>query len=95
MVERIPPHNEEAERCALGASMLSKDALYDVIEEVTADDFYNENHREIYKAIMDLYRENSPVDMLTVCETLKKRKHWTWWEAEHISRHSQQQCRLP
>ena len=41
MVERIPPHNEEAERCALGASMLSKDALYDVIEEVTADDFYN------------------------------------------------------
>ena len=74
MVERIPPHNEEAERCALGASMLSKDALYDVIEEVTADDFYNENHREIYKAIMDLYRENSPVDMLTVCETLKKKK---------------------
>ena len=74
MVERIPPHNEEAERCALGASMLSKDALYDVIEEVTADDFYNENHREIFKAIMDLYRENAPVDMLTVCETLKKKK---------------------
>ena len=54
MVERIPPHNEEAERCVLGAAMLSKDALYDVIEEVTADDFYNENHREIFNAIMDL-----------------------------------------
>ncbi|MDD7601173.1 MAG: replicative DNA helicase [Firmicutes bacterium] len=74
MVERIPPHNEEAERCVLGAAMLSKDALYDVIEEVTADDFYNENHREIFNAIMDLYRDSTPVDMLTVCETLKKKK---------------------
>ena len=61
MVERIPPHNEEAERCVLGAAMLSKDALYDVIEEVTADDFYNENHREIFNAIMDLYRDSTPV----------------------------------
>ncbi|MCI6012673.1 MAG: replicative DNA helicase [Firmicutes bacterium] len=74
MVERIPPHNEEAERCVLGAAMLSKDALYDVVEEVTADDFYNENHREIFNAIMDLYRDSTPVDMLTVCETLKKKK---------------------
>lgn len=74
MVERIPPHNEEAERCVLGAAMLNKDALYDVIEEVTADDFYNESHREIFKAIMDLYRDNSPVDMLTVCEELKRKK---------------------
>ena len=71
MKERIPPHNEEAERCVLGAAMLSKDAMFDVIEEVKADDFYNENHKEIFNAIMDLYRDNKPVDMLTVCEELK------------------------
>ncbi len=74
MVERIPPHNEEAERCVLGAAMLSKDAMYDVIEEVKADDFYNESHKEIFNAIMDLYRDNKPVDMLTVCEELKTKK---------------------
>ena len=74
MKERIPPHNEEAERCVLGAAMLSKDAMYDVIEEVKADDFYNESHREIFHAIMDLYRDNKPVDMLTVCEELKTKK---------------------
>ena len=74
MKERIPPHNEEAERCVLGAAMLSKDAMYDVIEEVKADDFYNESHREIFNAIMDLYRDNKPVDMLTVCEELKTKK---------------------
>ena len=74
MKERIPPHNEEAERCVLGAAMLSKDAMYAVIEEVKADDFYNESHKEIFNAIMDLYRDNKPVDMLTVCEELKTKK---------------------
>ena len=74
MIERIPPHNEEAERSVLGAAMLNKDAFYDVIEEVSADDFYNESHREIFSAMMDLYKNNSPVDMLTVCEELKKKK---------------------
>ncbi len=74
MKERIPPHNEEAERCVLGAAMLSRDAMFDVIEEVKADDFYNENHKEIFNAIMDLYRDNKPVDMLTVCEELKTKK---------------------
>lgn len=78
MVEKIPPHNEEAERSALGAAMLSKDALYDVLEEVSADDFYNESHKEIFHAIVELYRQNSPVDMLTVCEELKKEKRWRW-----------------
>ncbi|MCI8349272.1 MAG: replicative DNA helicase [Firmicutes bacterium] len=73
-MERIPPHNEEAERSALGAAMLSKDALMDVVEEVRSEDFYNESHREIFDAIVRLYRENSAVDMLTVCEELKKHK---------------------
>ncbi|MDD5927792.1 MAG: replicative DNA helicase [Firmicutes bacterium] len=74
MIERIPPHNEEAERSVLGAVMLNKDVLSDVLEEVTADDFYNESHREIFRAVWNLYNENTAVDMLTVCEELKKRK---------------------
>ena len=74
MIERIPPHNEEAERSVLGAIMLSRDVLSEVLEEVTADDFYNESHREIFRAIWELYKENTAVDMLTVCEELKKRK---------------------
>lgn len=74
MIERIPPHNEEAERSVLGAVMLNKDILSEVLEEVSADDFYNESHREIFRAIWELYKENTAVDMLTVCEELKKRK---------------------
>ncbi len=73
-MERIPPHNEEAERSAIGAAMLSKDALIDVAEEVKPEDFYNESHREIFDAIITLYRQNTAVDMLTVCEELNRKK---------------------
>lgn len=73
-MERIPPHNEEAERSALGAAMLSKDALLDVAEEVRPEDFYNESHREIFDAIMKLYHDNVAADLLTVSEELSRRK---------------------
>ena len=74
MVERIPPHNIEAERSVLGAAMLDKDVLLDILEEVKAEDFYSEAHKEIFGAIWELYKENSAVDMLTVCDMLKRRK---------------------
>lgn len=70
---RIPPHSRDAEVSVLGSSMLSKDALYDVAEKVVPSDFYEKNHQEIFEAIMDIHRRNAPVDVLTVCEELKKR----------------------
>ena len=73
MEGRIPPHSVEAEKSVLGAAMLSKDALFDVVEVVRAEDFYDENHKEIFKAMLDLHRKNAPVDALTVAEELKKR----------------------
>lgn len=72
MSERIPPHNEEAEKSVLGAAMLSKDALFEVLETVKPRDFYNPQHREIFNAITSLYRKGEPVDTLTVSEELKK-----------------------
>lgn len=73
MAERIPPHNIEAERSTLGALMLNKEIVMDVFEAVQAEDFYNENHKEIFQACWELYKSNSAIDMLTVCEELKKR----------------------
>jgi replicative DNA helicase len=73
MEGRIPPHSIEAEKSVLGAALLSKDALYDVIEVVRADDFYDANHKEIFQAMMELQRRNAPIDALTVAEELRKR----------------------
>ncbi len=73
MVERIPPHNAEAEKSVLGAAMLSKDALADVIDHVGPEDFYDAAHREIFEVMVDLFRNNVSVDIVTVCEALRKR----------------------
>ena len=74
MVEKIPPHNAEAERSVLGAALLSKDALADVIDVVRTEDFYDKAHREIFDAMLELFRNSKSVDMVTVCEELKKNK---------------------
>lgn len=73
MEGRIPPHSIEAEKSVLGAALLSKDALYDVVEVVRAEDFYDQNHKEIFSAILELHRKSVPVDVITVAEELKKR----------------------
>lgn len=73
MQERIPPHSEEAEKSVLGAAMLSKDALLDVLEVVKPIDFYNAKHREIFAAISEMNSRNQAVDCLTVTEELRKR----------------------
>ena len=74
MEERIPPHSDDAERSVLGSVMKNKEALFDVLEILTPDDFYSEIHKEIVSAVRDLNRASSPVDVLTVSEELKKRK---------------------
>lgn len=73
MDQRIPPHSIEAEKSVLGAALLSKDALYDIMENVKAQDFYDGNHKEIFNAIVDLSKKNVPVDALTVSEELNRR----------------------
>lgn len=72
MAERIPPQSLDAEKSVLGSCMLSKDALYSVMEVVRASDFYSKTHEEIFKAITNLYRQQKPVDSITVIEELKK-----------------------
>ena len=69
-----PPHNLDAEQSVLGAILLSDRALYAlVIEEgLMAEDFYRERHGLIYQAMLDLYNENEPVDVLTVTDRLRQ-----------------------
>ena len=73
-MERIPPHNDDAEKSVLGSIILDKDVLFEVLEFLKPEDFYSEMHKEIYTAIVELNRKNEPVDTLTVAEELKKRK---------------------
>ena len=73
-MERIPPHNLEAEKSVIGAAMLDKEVVFDVLEVVRAEDFYSKANREIFTVITDLQKSSTPVDVLTVTDELKKRK---------------------
>ncbi|MDR2132645.1 MAG: replicative DNA helicase [Clostridiales Family XIII bacterium] len=74
MNERIPPHSDDAEKSVLGAIMLDKDALFNVMEILKSEDFYSDAHREVYRAAEELCRKSAPVDTLTVSDELKRRK---------------------
>lgn len=71
---RVPPHSQDAEESVLGAMLLDKDAVIAVAEFLSADDFYDERLKDIYKACIELYEERVPIDVLTVSEKLKKNK---------------------
>jgi replicative DNA helicase len=68
-----PPHSLEAEQSVLGALLLSERAMYAlVIEEgLKPADFYRERHQLIYAAMLSLYDESEPIDVLTVIERLR------------------------
>jgi len=68
-----PPHSLEAEQSVLGGILLSDRAMYGlVIEEgLKPEDFYRERHQVIYEAMLSLYAEPQPVDVLTVSEHLR------------------------
>jgi len=72
-LSRIPPHNLEAEQSILGALLIDRNALSEVSGRLRTDAFYLEKHREIYDAIMSLYEESLPVDIITVSDELQRR----------------------
>lgn len=73
LLGRVPPHSTEAEQSVLGSILLDKDVLPDIASRLKSEDFYMEQHREIYEAVLDLYEQNQPVDLITVSEQLAKR----------------------
>jgi replicative DNA helicase len=72
MSGRIPPHSIEAERAVLGAILLNKDAFDAVSSIVKAEDFYSDNHRVIYEAIVSIIGKNQRADYVLLSEELKK-----------------------
>lgn len=71
---RIPPHLDEAEECVLGSLLIDKDAIISVVEILRPEHFYQDAHAKICKAILSLYEDRQPVDIVTLKDKLKKQK---------------------
>src|SRR5687767_12735388 len=69
---KLPPQALDLEEAVLGALMLEKNALNAVVEFLKPEHFYVEAHKEIYTAIVELFKSSEPVDMRTVVNQLRK-----------------------
>lgn len=72
MVEKIQPQDLDSEQSVLGAMMMSKDAIALAIGKLKPRHFYRSQHSVIYESILNLYKKNEPVDLVTVSDELKK-----------------------
>jgi replicative DNA helicase len=68
---KLPPHSVEAEQSVLGGLLLEASALDKISDLMTADDFYRQEHRLIFRQIVRLSEQAKPVDVITVAEALE------------------------
>ncbi|MHB8598007.1 MAG: replicative DNA helicase [Ktedonobacteraceae bacterium] len=72
-MEKLLPQNIEAERGVLGSIIIDPEAIVQVADFLTAEDFYRDAHRTIYAVIVQLYEQREAADFITICDELERR----------------------
>jgi len=70
---KIPPSDIVAEQAVLGSMLVDSEAAIKAIEILQPEDFYREDNKEVYAAMLELFGRGKPIDFLTVKENLKLR----------------------
>ena len=70
ITERGLPHSLDAERCVLGSIILENESIYQVLDVLSGDDFYAENHRILYDRFVELITKSRGVDLIIIKEEL-------------------------
>ncbi len=65
-IGKVPPHDIDAEQAVIGSMLTDKDAVVDAVETLKSDDFYRQDNKTIYEAILNLYNRAEPIDIITV-----------------------------
>lgn len=74
MATRSMPQNNDAEMSVLGVAFLDEKLISKICEEVNRDMFYNEKNQHIFDAIVSLYKNKIPIDIMTIKDELDKKK---------------------
>lgn len=69
---RIPPNNPDAEESVLGSMLIDSESIPEVRDILKAQSFYREKNKWIYEALMQLDDNHEPIDLITVCDVLRK-----------------------
>lgn len=69
-IGKIPPNDVEAEQAVLGAMLLEKESVISAMEVLKPEDFYREENKLIFSAMLGLYGRSEPIDIITVKDEL-------------------------
>lgn len=73
LIKRVLPHSIEAEQAVVGAMLMDRDAILTSSEIVSGEDFYQTAYGVIFDAVVEIYNEGKPVDLITLQERLKEK----------------------
>ena len=73
LIKRILPHSEEAERSVIGCMIMSRDAILAASELLSGEDFYQQQLGVVFDAMVELFNEGKPVDLVTLQDRLKEK----------------------
>ncbi len=71
---KVPPYSSEAEQSVLWCLLIDSEIIISIWDLLEASDFYDNHNVKIYDAIFDLYKEDRPIDLITVKEKLEDKK---------------------
>ena len=74
LIKRVLPHSIEAEQAVVGSMLMDRDAILTSSEIVSGEDFYQTAYGVIFDAVVEIYNEGKPVDLITLQERLKEKK---------------------
>ena len=70
--DRIPPHNDDAERAVIGAMLIDDNAVTIAQQYLKSEDFYSPRHRKIFEAVLNLFNRGTRPDLLTLNSELEQ-----------------------
>lgn len=74
---KLPPQNIEAEQSLLSCILIDKNAIYKIVDIVSAEDFYKDSHQVVFSAMRELFSHQEPIDILTLSNKLEELKKLT------------------
>lgn len=73
VIKRIMPNNQEAEEAVIGSMLLDQEAVIHASEKLVDTDFYNPRYKTLFSAIVELYHEGRPADLVTLVDKLREK----------------------
>lgn len=73
LIKRIMPHSIEAEQSVIGSMIVDKEAIMAASEIISREDFYQQQYGILFEAMVELYNEGKPVDLVTLQDRLKEK----------------------